>query len=181
VEKSTTTRFPDLHGERHGSDVSAAQSTPHQQTRVSRAHEDEVGTRDTLAATQEGTQAPHREGADQTSEPVTRETFPRRSRLARGPEVEACWREGRRIRTTHLDLAWRPNPYARARAAVIVPRYQFTAVARNRLRRRLRELLRRGVLATFPAVDVVVRAKRLAYQAPFDTLRAELTDAAAHV
>jgi len=91
--------------------------------------------------------------------------------------VEACWRDGRRIRTTHLDLAWRINRYARARAAIIVPRYQFTAVARNRLRRRLREILRRGLIATFAAVDVVVRAKRVAYAASFATLHAELTDA----
>jgi ribonuclease P protein component len=92
--------------------------------------------------------------------------------------VEACWREGRRIRTTHLDLAWRTNAQPRARAAIIVPRYQFTAVARNRVRRRLREILRRGVMAQWPAVDLVVRAKRVAYAAPFDTLRAELIAAA---
>lgn len=91
--------------------------------------------------------------------------------------MEACWREGRRIHTTHLDLAWRANLTARARAAIIVPRYQFTAVARNRLRRRLREILRRELLATFRAVDVVVRAKRVAYAATFATLRAELSDA----
>ncbi len=93
--------------------------------------------------------------------------------------MEACWREGRRIRTTHLDVAWRTNSYGRPRAAIIVPRYQFTAVARKRLRRRLREILRRGVLATFPPVDVVVRAKRQSYQAPFAALRAELSGAAA--
>ena len=93
--------------------------------------------------------------------------------------MEACWREGRRIRTTHLDIAWRTNRYARPRAAIIVPRYQFTAVARNRIRRRLREILRRGVLATFPPVDIVVRAKRVTYQASFAALRAELSDAAA--
>lgn len=91
--------------------------------------------------------------------------------------MEACWREGRRIRTTHLDIAWRTNSHARARAALIVPRYQFTAVARNRVRRRLREILRRGMMATWPAVDVVVRAKRQAYAAAFQSLRAELADA----
>jgi len=48
-------------------------------------------------------------------------------------------------------------------------------VARNRLRRRLREILRRGVLSQLPAVDVIVRAKRAAYAAPFAVLRAELT------
>lgn len=136
-----------------------------------------MGSRDAVPPAQEGAQAPHREVADQASEPVTRETYPRRARLARGPEVEACWREGRRLRTTHLDLAWRTNTLAHARAAVIVPRYQFTAVARNRVRRRLREILRRGVMAQWPAVDVVVRAKRIAYGAPFATLRAELIDA----
>lgn len=138
-----------------------------------------MGPRHVVAPAEEGAQAPDREAADQTSEPVTtREAYPRRARLTRGPEVEACWREGRRIRTAHLDLAWRTNRYARPRAAIIVPRYQFTAVARNRLRRRLREILRREVLATLAPVDLVVRAKRVAYEAPFAALRAELSAAA---
>lgn len=59
---------------------------------------------------------------------------------------------------------------------IVVPRFQFTAVARNRLRRRLREILRRDALARLPAVDLVVRAKRAAYAAPFAALRAELTE-----
>jgi ribonuclease P protein component len=54
-------------------------------------------------------------------------------------------------------------------------------VARNRLRRRLREILRRGILQRLPAVDIVVRAKRPAYAAPFAVLRAELTDALAGI
>jgi ribonuclease P protein component len=77
-----------------------------------------------------------------------------------------------------LDLAWRPNASARPRAAIIVPRYQYTAVARNRLRRRLREILRRGVLTALPPGDLVIRAKRLAYAASFATLRAAVHDAA---
>jgi ribonuclease P protein component len=52
-------------------------------------------------------------------------------------------------------------------------------VARNRLRRRLREILRRGMLAQLPSIDVVVRAKRAAYTAPFAVLRAELAQAGA--
>jgi ribonuclease P protein component len=49
-------------------------------------------------------------------------------------------------------------------------------VARNRLRRRLREILRRDVLPQLPPIDLVIRAKREAYAAPFAALRAELTD-----
>jgi ribonuclease P protein component len=48
-------------------------------------------------------------------------------------------------------------------------------VARNRLRRRLRESLRRDALAILPPVDLIVRAKRVAYDAPAAILRAELT------
>jgi ribonuclease P protein component len=61
---------------------------------------------------------------------------------------------------------------------IIVPRFQSSAVARNRLRRRLREILRRDVLPLphLPSIDLVIRAKRVTYAAPFAALRAELTD-----
>ena len=102
-------------------------------------------------------------------------------RLARSAELAACWEEGRRWRTTHLELAWRPNQAGHPRIAFVVPRFQFTAVARNRLRRRLREMLRREALATLPPVDLVVRTKRVAYGATPSTLHAELTDGVRHV
>ena len=79
------------------------------------------------------------------------------------------------MRTRHLDVAWRPNPLGHARMAIVVPRFQFTAVARNRLRRRLKEILRRHPVAALPPVDLVVRANRAAYAAPGPELRADLT------
>lgn len=94
-------------------------------------------------------------------------------RLARGADLRACWEQGRRVRAPHLDFAWYPNRAGHPRIGIIVPRFQFTAVARNRLRRRLRETLRRGALAALPSVDLVVRAKRAAFAAPFAVLRAE--------
>lgn len=60
------------------------------------------------------------------------------------------------------------------RAGVIVPRYRNTAVARNRLKRRLRELIRLLVLPRVPPVDLVVRASPPAYRATFRELRAEV-------
>jgi len=89
----------------------------------------------------------------------------------------SCWEPGRRRRTQHLDLVWRHNASGHARIGLIVPRHQSTAVARNRVRRRLREILRRDVLRRLPAIDLVVRAKRSAYTASFAALRAELTGA----
>jgi len=54
-------------------------------------------------------------------------------------------------------------------------------VQRNRLRRRIREILRRETLRLLPPVDLVVRARREAYTAPFSALRADLTGAAAKI
>lgn len=58
-----------------------------------------------------------------------------------------------------------------------MPRHQSSAARRNRLRRRLREILRRDVLRILPSVDLVIRAKRSAYSASVAVLRAELTGA----
>ena len=135
-----------------------------------------MGACHTVSPAQKGAQAPHRAPAVQTPEPVTRERFPRRARLTRGSDLTSCWEAGRRRRTPHLDLAWRPNSAGHARMGIIVPRFQSSAVARNRLRRRLREILRRDVLPQLPPIDLVVRAKRVAYAATFAVLRAELTD-----
>ncbi len=89
----------------------------------------------------------------------------------------SCWEAGSRRRTQHLDLVWRHNASGHPRIGLIVPRHQSTAVARNRVRRRLREILRRDVLRNLPAIDLVVRAKRSAYAASFAALRADLTGA----
>jgi ribonuclease P protein component len=63
------------------------------------------------------------------------------------------------------------------RVGLIVPRYKQSAVARNRLKRRLRELTRLRLLpADFPA-DVVVRIRPDAYDATFEALTADVQGA----
>ena len=57
---------------------------------------------------------------------------------------------------------------------LIVPKYQSTAVARNLLRRRLREIWRRDLQPAQPAWDLLIRARREAYQASFAALQTEL-------
>ena len=57
---------------------------------------------------------------------------------------------------------------------LIVPRFQSSAVARNRLRRRLRELWRRELMRHVPAWDVVIRARQEAYTAAHSVLREQL-------
>jgi ribonuclease P protein component len=57
---------------------------------------------------------------------------------------------------------------------LIVPKYQSTAVARNLLRRRLREIWRRELQPDQPAWDLLIRARREAYRASYSDLRTEL-------
>jgi ribonuclease P protein component len=57
---------------------------------------------------------------------------------------------------------------------LIVPKFQSTAVARNRLRRRLGEIWRRELKERQGRTDLLIRARREAYGASFGDLRAEL-------
>lgn len=82
--------------------------------------------------------------------------------------------KGRRRRGTLLEMIWLDNDVGHPRLGLIVPRGRQTAVARNRLRRRLREIWRREVQQAQPAWDLLVRAKGEAYDAPFAALRADL-------
>lgn len=113
---------------------------------------------------------------------MTAERLPQSSRLTHASELRALMSQGKRQRTDHLDLFYRVSPVARSRLAVIVPRYAHTAVRRNRLRRRLREIGRRGVLpALADPTDVAVRARAAAYEAKYDTLRREFIGSLCHL
>ncbi len=56
----------------------------------------------------------------------------------------------------------------------IVPKYKHGSVPRNRLKRRLREVVRVEWLPYLAPCDVVIRALPPAYAQSFDVLRAEL-------
>jgi ribonuclease P protein component len=66
------------------------------------------------------------------------------------------------------------NQTGHPRMGLIVPKFQTSAVARNRLRRRLKEIWRLHLQSRLPAHDLVIRARREAYEASFDALRRQL-------
>lgn len=82
--------------------------------------------------------------------------------------------------TGPLEIFARCSGAGRPRVGVVVPRHGHAVVQRNRLRRRLQEVLRRdwlpGAAEAGRAVDVVVRARPAAYEATFDSLRASLLE-----
>lgn len=82
---------------------------------------------------------------------------------------------GKRARRTLLDIYWTTNTSGHPRLGLVVPRFRHTAVDRNRLRRRLKELWRRILQGRLPEWDVVMRARQEAYSASFEALRTDLT------
>jgi ribonuclease P protein component len=71
-------------------------------------------------------------------------------------------------------VIWTDNATGHPRLGLIVPKFRLSAVARNRLRRRLREIWRREIQERQPPSDLVIRARREAYEASFAMLHDEL-------
>lgn len=107
--------------------------------------------------------------------------FPREARVTRGAELQRIVREGKRFRTRHLEVRAAASPLARSedsvghcRIGLVVPRFKHTAVARNQVKRRLRELGRIHLLSAGIFVDLVLKIRPEAYDASFVVLRAEI-------
>jgi len=62
------------------------------------------------------------------------------------------------------------------RVGIIVPLHGHTAVERNRVKRRLREIVRTQGILSLPAGAMVVFALPSAYRSSFEELRVELTE-----
>ena len=77
----------------------------------------------------------------------------------------------------HLDARVLASPLGFPRVGIVVPLHSHSAVDRNVLKRRLRELVRVNLLPALrvrPPIDVAIRARREAYAATVDALRADV-------
>jgi ribonuclease P protein component len=107
--------------------------------------------------------------------------FPRGRRVRRDAEIRAIVGSGRRLEgatlRVHVRLETGAGP---ARATVVVPRFGRTAVERNRLRRRLREIVRLHLLDApeLAGAALVVKARAGAYGRRFAEFRAGRLDLA---
>jgi ribonuclease P protein component len=140
-----------------------------------------VGPSRAVSSSEEGPEEFDGEGTNEARRELTSERLPRDRRLVRGDLVRQVLARGRRRRTAYFDVVWTGSESGHPRLGLIVPRFQSTAVARNRLRRRIKEIWRREIQQAGGAgpVDVVVRARREAYDAGFAELRAAFLEWAA--
>ena len=101
-------------------------------------------------------------------------TFPREARLVRRGEFDAVYRAGKRRSSSHFTVFFRANALPRSRFGVSIKKAVGGAVVRNRIRRRLREIVRchRGEIPA--GWDIVIHPKSAAAKAPFTALTTDL-------
>ena len=104
--------------------------------------------------------------------PAVSETFSRDDRLRKRREFEECYATGVRVSGRHLQVFLLADSTSkRPRLGISVPRRVGTAVRRNRVRRRLREIFRRTrSLFENTAPRVVINARPSSAGAAFSEL-----------
>lgn len=95
-------------------------------------------------------------------------------KLVRRGEFDAVYRAGKRRSSTHFTVFFRANELPHSRFGFSIKKALGGAVVRNRIRRRLREMVR-GHRTEIPAGwDIVIHPKSSVAKAPFAALTAEL-------
>ncbi len=106
--------------------------------------------------------------------------FPRRARIRSTKDILALLRHGRLLKAGALDLYLLENTVGRPRVGIIVPKHGHRNVERNRLKRRIREIVRRDWLARHwtegASADLLVRARSSAYELSQAELAATLSE-----
>ena len=86
-------------------------------------------------------------------------TYPKAVRIRRRREFLALQRDGRRRHTSHFVVIRRPSATAASRLGVTVSARIGNSVARNRVKRLVREVFRHRRADLVPSSDVLVIAK----------------------
>lgn len=100
--------------------------------------------------------------------------FPRSARLLRTGDYDRVYRDGRRRTVSQFVVFYRANGSNESRLGISVKRAQGTAVERNRMRRRLREIFRTHRQEIPAGWDIVIHPRSSTAQADFAALTKEL-------
>ncbi len=100
--------------------------------------------------------------------------FPRDSRLVRRAEYDAVYREGRRRSSREFAVFLRPNGMELSRFGWSIKKALGSAVKRNRMRRRIREIIRLRRQEIAPGWDIVIHPRSTVATANFSSLSEEL-------
>jgi ribonuclease P protein component len=173
----------------HDADVQTPEPEEEEQTRVPGPHGDQRGPQDpkpTASARSAASGGEDRlevgfmEKAHPGAGAPNGYGLPPLSRITRTRDIRALLRRGRRKKTSHLDVFFLSSNEARPRVGIVVPKHHRRVVDRNRVKRRLREVSRRELLPRLREegihLDLLIRARREAYEASYRQLRRELLE-----
>ena len=100
--------------------------------------------------------------------------FPREARLVRRGEFDAVYRAGKRRSSSHFTVFFRANQLPVSRFGFSIKKALGGAVVRNRIRRRIREMVRCHRMEIPAGWDIVIHPKRSVGRAEFAGLTADL-------
>jgi len=95
-------------------------------------------------------------------------------KLVRRGEFDAVYRAGKRRSSSHFTVFFRANELPQSRFGFSIKKALGGAVVRNRIRRRLREVVRCHRLEIPAGWDIVIHPKSSVVRAPFAALTADL-------
>jgi ribonuclease P protein component len=95
-------------------------------------------------------------------------------KLRNSAEFQSVYKEGARKNSRSFVVFLLANGLDHSRVGMTTPRKVGIAVERNRIRRRIREILRRAWPAIPRGFDIVVNPRRSAVARDFEELRTEL-------
>jgi ribonuclease P protein component len=108
------------------------------------------------------------------SKPAAGFTFPREMRLVRKGDFHRVYQAGKRFSSSHFTVFVRRNELALNRFGFSIKKALGGAVVRNRIRRRLREMVRCHRQEISAGWDIVIHPKGSVAKAPFAALAQDL-------
>jgi ribonuclease P protein component len=100
--------------------------------------------------------------------------YPREIRLVRRGEFDAVYRAGKRRSSSHFTVFFRANELELSRFGFSIKKALGGAAVRNRIRRRLREVVRCHRMEIPAGWDIVIHPKSSAAKAEFAAPAADL-------
>jgi len=107
--------------------------------------------------------------------------FPKSSRLLKHADFDHVYQNGKRQFSGHMTVFSLARAGGAPRVGFTVGRVLGGAVVRNRIKRRLREAVRRNLAALSAPVDLVINPKRSVLTMEFAQLEAEIARAFARL
>jgi len=105
-------------------------------------------------------------------------SFKKIERLAKRPEFERVIDKGEKKRVGRLCIIFSlPNELGRKRLGIITSKKIGNAVARNRAKRKIREIFRQIKHRIEPALDIVIISGKDVVELPYRVIEKELSNA----